>query len=275
MDNFVQNVYQKFLNEVSAAPELKNLGVKNPLLIRDLVRSCIGELKDHFKAEPFKDMLREIQFFKYEKPRIIAEHIFTQELYAIESNKPVGDRALTNNYYTQELTFLKRVFDQNRYLYQYFQLDGVEFDQQYFSRGNKVPEINLPIAPDIDPEFSTQGDFLFAKFIAYERLQDHLINLLYSPGQTAKPEMGHDMRWTGDVINLVELIYGLNLTGQVNHGNVSLNEMVRWAENLFDVKIGIIQRRFAEIQSRKRIASTRFLDQMRESVHQKIEDQFA
>lgn len=271
MDNLVQTVYQKFLNEVSAAPELKNLGVKNPLIIRDLVRSCIGNLKDHFRAEPFQDMLREIQFFKYEKPRIIAEHIFTQELYAIESNKPVGDRALTDNYYTQELTFIRRVFDQNRYLYQYFQLDGVEFDQQYFSRGNKPPEIDLPVAPDFDPDFSTPGDFMFARFIAFERLQDHISDILYAPPGLLNSQTGAAVRWTGDIVNLVELLYGLHLTGQLNHGNISMNELVRWAEAELQVSIGIIQRRFSEIERRKRISPTKFIDQIRTSLISKIE----
>jgi hypothetical protein len=275
MDHFVQTIYQKLINDLDVIPELKKVDVKSPMLVGDRVRSCITELKTHFKSNPFADKNREILFFKHEKPAIIAEFIYVQELFTIESNKPFGDCELTDNYYARELSMIRRFFDQYRYLYQYFQLDGVEFDELYFCRRSQPLEITLPVAPDIDFEFSTPGDFLFAKFIAYERLQDYLANLLYTSVQSAKPEAGRNMRWTGDVINLVELIYGLNLTGQVNHGNVSLNEMVRWAESLFGVKIGIIQRRFAEIQSRKRIASTKFLDQMRESVNQKIEEQSA
>lgn len=275
MDKFVQNVFQKLQTELTEIPDLKKVGVKNPLLVGELVRNSIAELKSHFVLNPFSDMNQEIVFFKYEKPAIISEFIYAQELFAIESNKPVGDREEAENYYGRELSFIKRYFDQYRYLYQYFQLDGVEFDDLYFSRGSRPVEVTVPVAPDGDPEFSTAGDFLFAKFIAYERLQDYLVNLLYGPVQGSIVSSDPGMRWTGEVINLVELIYGLNLTGQLNHGNTSLNEMVRWAENQFGVKIGVIQRRFAEIQNRKRIASTKFLDQMKDNVKQKIEESAA
>jgi hypothetical protein len=270
MDNFVQTVYQRLLNELSALPELKSLGVKNPLLVGEKVRQCIIELKNHFKESGFPGKQREILFFKYEKPQIVAEHIYTQELYTIEANKPVGDQNQLENYYTRELSFVRRAFDKYRYLYQYYQLDGVEFDEVYFCRGGRQLEITLPVAPDFDPDFSTPGDFLFAKFIAYERLQEYIIQNLYSVSGDGRNSR-HTIRWTGDAINLVELIYGLNLTGQLNHGNASLNEIVRWAENQLGVKIGVIQRRFAEIQSRKRIGATKFIDQMRDSVTEKIE----
>ena len=98
MDNFVQTVYQKFLNELAAAPELKNVGVKNPIAVGDLVRRCITELKNHIGSNPFPDPRAEINFFKYEKPAIIAEFIYARELFTIESNKPAGDPELTETY---------------------------------------------------------------------------------------------------------------------------------------------------------------------------------
>lgn len=260
------------LQEIEATPELKNINVKNPLLTGELVRKSIEELKVYFKTNPFPDQAGEINFFKYEKPAIIAEQIFAQELYVIESNKPIGDKAQTDNFYTQELIYIRRVFDQNRYLYQYFQLDGTEFDEIYFCRGNRLPDVNLPVAPDADPEFSTPGDFVFARFIAFERLQNHLSDILYADKNIAEGKNNEPVRWTGDLINLVELIYGLHLTGQLNHGNASMNELVRWAERQFGVKIGVIQRKFAEIQGRKRVAATKFIDQMRDTLLQKIDD---
>jgi hypothetical protein len=164
------------------------------------------------------------------------------------------------------------MFDQNRFLYQYFQLDGGEFDELYFSRGVGGPAIILPAAPDADPEFSTAGDFIFAKFIAFERLQNYLSDQLHEYRQADGGDKKHPMNWTGDLINLVELLYGLHLTGQLNHGNASMNELVRWAEIEFGVKIGVIQRKFAEIQRRKRLTATKFIDQMRDGLQQKIEN---
>lgn len=275
MNTFVHNVYQKLLNDLNAIAELSKVGVKSPLQVAEKVRGSIKEIKSHFHEHPFADREQEIIFFKYEKPAIISEYIYAQELYAIESGKPAGDRHAAENYYTKELAFIRRFFDQYRFLYQYFQLDGTEFDELYFFRGGRQVEITLPVSPDADPEFSAPGDFLYAKFLAYERLQDWLINRLYGPDSASKPGNAREVRWTGDVINLVELIYGLYLTGQFNYGNASLNEIVRWAEEQFGVKIGVIQRRFAEIQNRKRIGPTKYIDQMRDSLLQKIEEMSA
>lgn len=275
MDNFVQNIYLQLQTELKQIPEVKNVAVKNPVMVGERVRKSIQELKIHFSTEPFTDTNREISFFKYDKPAIIAEFIYAQEHYTIEANKPLSSQEAQDHYYTKELGFIKRFFDQYRFLYQYFQLDGREFDDIYFRRGKAPAEVTVPVAPDCDPDFSTAGDFIFAKFMAYERLQEFLIDKLNQPGLSPSAIKIADMKWTGEVINMVELIYGLYLTGQINHGNVSLNELVRWAENFFGVKIGVIQRRFAEIQSRKRIASTRFLDQMKESVQQKIDESAA
>lgn len=269
MDNFVQTVYQKLLNELLAVPELKKVSVKNPLLVGDRVRRSMEELKAHFREHPFREKGQEIQFFKYEKPLIVAEHIYAQELYDIESRKPSADAMLTETYYTEELAFIRRFFGQHRFLYQYYQLDGTDFDEAFFCRNQRPPEISLPEAPDFDPSFSTATDFLYSKFIAFERLQDHIADMLYGAAENGAAH--GELRWTGEVINLVELIYGLSLTGQLNHGNVSLNEIVRWAENQLGVKIGVIQRRFTEIQGRKRVGTTKFIDQMRNSVQEKIE----
>lgn len=269
MDNFGLTVYQKLLREISEVPELRTMGVKNPLLVGERVRKSMEELKTHFKNAPFATKKEEVLFFKYAKPKVLAEHIYVQELYTIESNKPAVDRQEIEIYYSRELSYIRRALNKHRYLYQYYQVDGTEFDEIYFTRGGGPLDVTLPVAPDFDPQFSTPGDFLFAKFIAFERLQDHLTDLLY--GHNGGGKNPHSMRWTGDVINLVELIYGLNLTGQLNNGNASLNEMVRWAENELGVKIGVIQRRFAEIQNRKRLGSTRFMDQMKDSIQDKIE----
>jgi hypothetical protein len=76
------------------------------------------------------------------------------------------------------------------------------------------------------------------------------------------------------VINVIELAYGLWLTGQINNGNASLNQIVRWLEKSLSVSIGIAQRKFSEISRRKRISITKYLDQMKDAIIKKIESGF-
>jgi len=80
-----------------------------------------------------------------------------------------------------------------------------------------------------------------------------------------------EMKWTGDTINIVELAYGIWLTGQLNNGNASLNQIVRWLEANLHVSIGVVQRRFIEIERRKRLSPTKYIDKMKETIMQKID----
>jgi hypothetical protein len=88
------------------------------------------------------------------------------------------------------------------------------------------------------------------------------------------PDDGIEIKWTGDVINVIELAYGLWLTGQINNGNASLNQIVRWLEKNLSVSIGIAQRKFSEISRRKRISITKYLDQMKDAIIRKINSGF-
>jgi hypothetical protein len=118
--------------------------------------------------------------------------------------------------------------------------------------------------------------YLFSKFIAYEHVQYYILEqmgLLINPEIALHQTADHvaDLKWTGDSINVVELAYGLWLTGQLNNGNASLNQIVRWLETNLHVTIGIVQRRFTEIARRKRLSITKFIDQMRDSIFKKID----
>ena len=276
MEHFVQSHYQTLLKSLEVIPDVKNLAVKNPGAVADVVKSALIDLKNYFVKNPFSDQNAQIQFFKYEKPVFYGEYIYALELFTIESNKPHGEKLVVRNYYEQELGFIKRFFDQYRFLYQYYLLDGIELDAIYFTPGSKDTDLFLPDVPDLDSDFSTPGDFLFAKFIALERLQDYLITLLYQTADNQNLVQNGDvanLRWTGETINLVEIAYGIWLTGQVNHGNASITEIVEWLEIHFKVKIGLPFRRWFSISKRKRISQTKFIDEIKEAILKRLDEE--
>jgi len=86
------------------------------------------------------------------------------------------------------------------------------------------------------------------------------------------------MRWTGETINLVEIAYGIWLTGQLNNGQlnngqVSVTEIVEFLEVAFRVKIGKPHRRWQGIARRKRLGYTRFLDEMKGAIEKRVEEE--
>ncbi len=261
------------LNSISEVPELKNFTVKNPVVIGELVKAAIHDLKIYCSKNPFAGQNEEIQFFKYDKPAFYSEYIYALEVFTIESNKPQADETVVRNYYEQELRFIKRFFDQYRFLYQYYLLDGIELDALYFTSGNKNTDIFLPEAPEPDSGFSSPGDFIFAKFQALERLQDHLINLLYPVtigGKSCATSFGK-LKWTGDKINLIELAYGIYNTAQVNDGEVNIVDIISWLESSFQVRLSRYFQMFSEIKNRKSVSKTRYLDHMSKMISRYIE----
>ena len=265
MEHFVQTRYQTMLESLHGIPEVKNLAVRNPGTV---VTAALCDLKEFFQVNPFNGPDSQIQFFKYEKPKFYGEYIYAFELFTIVSNRPIGEDSTIRSYYEQELRFIKRFFDQYRFLYQYYLLDGMELDKNYFLPGNKITELLLPEAPDTDPDFSTPGDFLFAKFLAYERAQEYLINLLYPSADREKPQKA--LNWTGDKINLIEIAYGIYDTAQINNGDVDIIDIISSLEELLNVNLSRHYRIFSEMKNRKSVSPTRYLDHMGEMVKQHL-----
>ncbi|MFC3559503.1 RteC domain-containing protein [Pedobacter jamesrossensis] len=242
-----------------------------------LIRRLLLLLREQVMSEPFKSKQEEIHFFKMVKPIFLAAKIFELERYNLEQSKPAGSWGKLLSYYERELEIIQRFFLHYAYLYQYFRAGAVEMDELYFLRGAEVPSVLVSEFEEHDIGFSTCGDHLFARFKAYEDLQDHIIEQIHL-GSSADKGTQHSayvskkLTWTGESINLVELGYGLYDSGQLNHGKAGINDIFTWLAEHLNVSIGIPARRFVEIKRRKRLSRTRFLDNMRDSINKKIDD---
>lgn len=233
-----------------------------------LISDFLEEVRKAVAAGSFADKFEEIYFFKFEKPEFYGLKIYQALLFALDNNRPCGTEETVRAYYLEELQFISRFFRQEAFLYQYFRAGFTELDEQLFLRGAVVQTIVLPEVPELDPAFSTNGDYLFAQFTAYELLQDHLlseIRLLDGavPVAVNVPSGKKWFDWKGEVINMVELGYGLFLSRQTNAG---LQEIFDWLEESFGVEIGIPANRFREIKRRKRLSRTRFTEAIRDAL---------
>jgi hypothetical protein len=218
----------------------------------------------------------EIDIFKNLKPAIDAYRIEEGLRYNFLNNLPVGTNTEKTNYWQEELKGLQALFRHHPFYYQYYKNGFDDLDHLYFSRSQVHPQLPVPEIPESVHEFYHPISYLFAQFKAYERLQlfvlDRLSRLHLNESAPTASLTHHVMfKWTGEAVNLVELAYGLWLTGQINHGNASLNQIVRWLEGNLEVKMGNVQKRFMEIERRKRISTTRYLDQMTQAVRARLE----
>jgi len=239
------------------------------------VQQALAKLKIELTKTGFKDQADEISFFKKGKPRIYALLIFITERYAIENSMPLVEKQQKITYLKSQLVFIDRFFRQNEFLYQYFKLGATDLDDRYFVRNAGASIVGFTEVPEVDPTFSTVADYLFSKFMAYEKLQKYLIDEIDAIGATdidmLKTKRG-SMEWTGEGVNIVELIYGLYETGQINHGKASLAELMDYFGQTLNINLTKYFKRFSDIKARKSMSKTRFLDEMTLKVNKRIED---
>ncbi|MFA6082778.1 RteC domain-containing protein [Mucilaginibacter sp.] len=237
-----------------------------------LIQEALFTIKFNISEDGFESQDDEIEFFKNFKPAILSLKIGLIYRYNLKLNEPVGTSGTIIKYYESEIKSIQSFFRINSFHYQYYKNDLTHMDSTYFLR-NKGP-LDLPTDDinDLDPNFSTPMSLLFSKFKGYESIQQFALDqIARASDEPTKKGSGESLKWTGDSINIVELAYGLYLTGQLNNGNASLNQIVRWLEENLQIKIGVIQRRFTEIGRRKRLSQTKYIDQMKEKIEEKID----
>jgi hypothetical protein len=243
------------------------------LKITDEAEAAVNNLGENLQ---FADEKEKVQFFKQFKPELLACRLEEVMRYHIHRNVPIGTNESKLKYYEDELKARKSFFRMNSFHYQYFKSGLSDLDRIYFLSDARPLLVPVADLSESGTEFSTPMTFLFSKFIAYEHIQYYILEQI---AQITHPELQQsktnnqtfELKWTGDSVNMVELAYGIWLTGQLNNGNASLNQIVRWLESSLHVSIGIIQRRFNEIERRKRLSFTKFIDQMKDAILKKID----
>ena len=78
------------------------------------------------------------------------------------------------------------------------------------------------------------------------------------------------LQWTGNAIDLVEIIYGINEMGCINNGNIQLNELAPVLYAFFGVNSKDCYRFYTDIKRRKNDSRTYFLDKMQVKLNEKM-----
>lgn len=274
MNNYIEKQKLLFEKEISFLNE--TITSKEKLeAITVAVGRTLKALKDFISENKFGNDAEEIQFFKTVKPEITAMRIEAIFRYKLAANKPIGTTELQLKFYEDEINAIQSFFMMHAFYYQYYKNALTTLDGDLFLRSEAQPLLPIDEIDETDKTFSTPYSQLLARFKAYERVQYYIVEQITA---IKYPEMikasggATNLKWTGDSINVVELAYGIWLTGQLNNGNASLNQIVQWLEKDLQVSVGRPHRRFIEIERRKRLSVTKFLDHMREAVINKVDE---
>lgn len=88
-----------------------------------------------------------------------------------------------------------------------------------------------------------------------------------SSGKTTYPTT---FRWTGNTIDLIEIIYGLDEMGCINNGDIPIGELASFFYDLLGVEAKECYRFYTDIKHRKNESRTYFLDKMQERLNERM-----
>jgi hypothetical protein len=123
-------------------------------------------------------------------------------------------------------------------------------------------------------------DLYVRKALAFVRkMQEHVrqnhtpVPPLSNPSHTPKEEttdVTPTLQWTGNTLDLVELIYGLNEMGCIDNGETPLKELAPALYGFFGLDTKECYRYYSAIKLRKNPSRTYFLDRMQAKLNEKI-----
>ncbi|PRX53982.1 RteC domain-containing protein [Flagellimonas meridianipacifica] len=237
-------------------------------------RKLLVALRKEIITNGFHSEPEEIEFFKSIKQVPQSQLIYFKEVYKIEAYLPRGTINRRKKFIKEQLESYNRFFLRHIDFGLYIQIGSTHFDKHYYTRKTveEFPILGYDNYME-DPEFCTPKDLTLAKFKAYGRLTVYLNEKLHSLSQ--EPNVANDkppnLRWTGNKIDLIELIYALNASGSIK-GRGGIKELAASCESLFDIDLGNYYRKFIELRNRKLVERTRFLDTLKSSLIQRMEE---
>lgn len=92
------------------------------------------------------------------------------------------------------------------------------------------------------------------------------LTLSNHPKETVAPAL----QWTGNAIDLVEMIYGINEMGCINGGEMPLKELAPILYSFFGVESKDCYRFYTDIKRRKNESRTYFLDKMQVKLNERM-----
>ena len=258
--------------------EIENVKIENvnyvPVAIK-LIKSYIEQLKQFIEANEFKSNQEEIFYFKELKPQFCALLIYYFRVHDYQINTPIGSSSEKQTHIKKQLNNLTLDFTKHRSFYLYIISEETHLDEKYFIRENAKKNLSFETySTDFDFRYCTGFDQQVAMLIAHKKLEyfyQNELNLMVNPEQfrsnPQKSENTHygpyygknKLQWTESQSALTELIYALYESKTFNYGNTTVQEITKFFEVVFDMKISNIHRSFSEIKNRKN-GHLKFLD---------------
>nr|WP_302831749.1 RteC domain-containing protein [uncultured Bacteroides sp.] len=277
----MQNYYETMMREVEGHISTVDLHgehiIEDCKLIIVCLKEKLAELRIFVENHTFPNESAEIAFFKHHKPALLGRLLYFHEVLCIEMRRPFDDKML-DEYYMRCQEEQKLFFDRHVSFYQYYRSGVNNLDHYYFMRGQQEEGFDVDVCHfDDGSGFSTGYDHLVARIMAMEMLYAHLTEKRRICLQKDEEEptdllkIKGAYKWTGNAIELVEMVYGLNEMGCLNEGEAPIHELAAFMGALFGIDVRDCYSAYTDMKRRKNESRTYFLDKMRERLNKRMQ----
>lgn len=240
----------------------------------EFIEEKLKEIGKWLKRHLFLTVQEEIQFFKELKPKIVSKLIFHQSILKIETKLPPTKKK-KKKHYAKELVNIYEYGMNSKEFYEYYRSKGSFKDEEYFLRKQYKNLWDNCSLINFDSKLCTSHDFIYATFIANEMLEGYLekkLEGLNGMCSLNNPAINSNLNWTASKVDLVELIYALQLSGAINGGNIDIKELAICFGKMLNIDIeDNLYRAYLDIKSRKTI-QTKFLNTIKENLTRKVNE---
>jgi len=238
----------------------------------ELSRDSLQATRERVIKKGFKSLQDECAFFKTIKPNLVGYLIFYINVIHIELHRPLVSGKEKHSFYIDYISTLGNYFLEHREVYQYYIGQRTHLDMEYFTRNsNSAAWYPDSLTSLIDAQFTTPKDMVIAQIIGNTRTINYLRRKVSRNKKKLFCEGNKEsnLKWTGNKVDLVELIYALHSSGSFNNGRADLKEIAEAFETTFHTSLGDYYRTFLEIRERK-VQPIKFLNQLKINLQKRI-----
>lgn len=226
------------------------------------------KLADHI----FQSPKAEIDYFKYEYPKIFRLYYFYHTIFSIEKEKnsnfiSLSDEKNFYSNYAQNIQFFCK--DELNVLREY-QLYSLDNEKKLFLRKHyRWRRCN--ITGSINDTYITNAySTALGKRDALRDVMKYIERRIEKPGKF-QIEYNYNFNWTDNKCDLVELAYALYTKESINNGKIELVNLIRFFEKSFNVQLNNHHTTIQEIKQRKK-ERTKYIDNLKTRLDQKLLD---
>jgi len=238
----------------------------------EVVFGVVLKLKDFALSYGFTDDAEKIRFYKEYKPLFVSELYYYLQIYRLESERPEPSR-LQKVYLRKRIKAVTDWFDEHKAYCKYARSGHTDRDAEFYLPGYQHEIYTALFSFDRDPAFCTAKGHEAALLLANRRLLTELESQMAALKKSSGGFLGlPKLKWTFKAIDLVELIYGLYLTGAINNGKAELKDIAETFQQVFDVKLDNYSFTFTQSIHYRKSGSIRFLREMIEAILRKLDE---